>query len=61
MCVCVFFFPFCLLFRDAAFSEYIFVPFPLSVCMDYRVRRTFFPSTFLPCDHGLDFLHQLIM
>ena len=27
--------------------------------MDYRVRRTFFPSecVFLPCDHGLDFLY----
>ena len=34
------------------------VPFPLSLCMDYRVRRTFFLSgwcVFLPCDHGLDF------
>ena len=29
---------------DVAFSEYFFVPFPLSLCMDYRVRRTFFPS-----------------
>ena len=43
-----FFFFFCL-FGDVAFSEYfLFVPFPLSLCsinsMDYRVRRTFFPS-----------------
>ena len=26
------------------FSRVFFVPFPLSLCMDYRVRRTFFPS-----------------
>ena len=29
---------------DFAFSEFFFVPFPLSLCMDYRVYRTFFPS-----------------
>ena len=35
-------FLFLFLFGDVAFSEY-FVPFPLSLCMDNRVR-TFFPS-----------------
>ena len=38
-----FFSPFCL-FGDVVFSEYFFVSFPLSLCMDYRVRYTFFPS-----------------
>ena len=27
-----------------SFFRVFFVPFPLSLCMDYRVRRTFFPS-----------------
>ena len=26
------------------FPSIFFVPIPLSLCMDYRVRRTFFPS-----------------
>ena len=34
---------------------------PFYLCL-WRVRRTFSSSRwcFLPCDHGLDFLHQLI-
>ena len=38
----------CCLFGDVAFSEYFFVSFPFPLCtvycMDYRARRTFFPS-----------------
>ena len=43
-----------------------FLPFPLFLCMDYRVllpsyvlsfRRVFF----LPCDHGLFFLHHQLI
>ena len=29
---------------DVAAFRVFFVPFPLYLCMDYRVRRTFFPS-----------------
>ena len=61
------FFLFCFcLFGDVAFSEYFFVPFPLSLCMESRsyvlsFRMVFKErSVFLPCDHGLDFLHQLM-
>ena len=60
----VFLFSFLFIWR-CRFFRVFFVPlFPLSLCMDYRVRRTFFPSGwcfFLPCNHGLDFLHQLIL
>ena len=40
----------------------VFVPFPLSLCMESKyVVRSFFPNgVFLPCDHELDFLHQLM-
>ena len=31
-------------YLEMSFFPSIFVPFPLSLCMDYRVRRTFFPS-----------------
>ena len=54
-----FFFSFCL-FGDVAFSEYFLYHCRFRfVC---RVRRTFFPSGWclLPCDHGLDFWHQLM-
>ena len=45
------FFPFCL-FGDVAFSEYFFVPFPLSYVLSFRM--VFFRVFYL-CDHGLDF------
>ena len=38
------FFSFFCLFGMSLFPSTFFVPFPLSLCMDYRVRRTFFPS-----------------
>ena len=39
----LFLFSFCL-FGDVAFFRVFFVQFPLYLCMDYRVGRTFFPS-----------------
>ena len=62
-CFCCCFFRFVYLEIDVAFSEYFFVPFPLSLCIEskYVVRSFLLNSVFLPCDHGLDFLHQLIM
>ena len=52
---CFFFF-----FGDVAFSEYFFVSFPLSLCIEYVVRSFLPNAVFLPCDRGLDFLHQFM-
>ena len=53
-----FLFPFCF-FGDVAFSEYFFVPLPFSLCMESTSYGFFLPDgVFLPCDIGLDFLHQ---
>ena len=54
--VCVLF---CFLFLEiiCRFLRVFFVPFPLSLCMENRVRRTFPPSgwCFSTCGHVLDF------
>ena len=45
------------------FFRVLFVPFPLSLGEYVIVIRSFLPTAngvFLPCDHGLDFLHQLM-
>ena len=41
----------------------IFVPLPYSLCMEstwYLVRFFLPDGVLLPCDDGLDFLHQLM-
>ena len=39
----------------------IFVPLPFSLYYgEYVVRLPLPDGGFLPCDHGLDFLHQLL-
>ena len=50
------------LFGDVAFSEYLLYHFRfLFVWTIEYVVRSFLPNgLFLPCDHGLDFLHQLM-
>ena len=56
------FFSFCL-FGDVAFFRVFFVQFPLSLRMENTITvvRSFLPvGIFLPCDHGLDFRHQLM-
>ena len=53
-------FSFCV-FRDAAFSEYFCTIVVLFLYGEYVVRSFLPDDVFLPCDHGLDFLHQLIM
>ena len=44
---------------DVAFSEYVFVPLPLSLCMESTSYVLSFRKwcffVFVPCDHGLDF------
>ena len=47
-------------FGDVSFSEYFFVPFPLSLYGEYVVHYFLRIVFFLPCDHGLYFLHQLM-
>ena len=46
-------------FGDVVFSEYFFVPFPLSLCMEstsYVLSFQLPDGVFLPCDHDeLDF------
>ena len=57
-----FFFSFCL-FGDVAFSEFIFIFCTIAAFSLYGeyVVRSFLPNgVSLPCDHGLDFLHQLM-
>ena len=53
-----FFFPF--VYLEVSLFPSTFVPLPLSLL--WRVRRTFsLPGgVFLPCNHGLDFLNQLL-
>ena len=49
------------LFGDVVFSEYFCTTTVFSLSGEY-VARFFLPDGgFLPCDHGLDFLYQLIM
>ena len=53
--------PHCIFIRRYRFFRVFFVPFPLSLCMKSTwyvlpFRMVFF----LPCDHGLDFWHQLM-
>ena len=47
---------------DVAFSEYFCTV--TAFLFVWKVRRTFFPPgccfSTVPCDHGLDFLHQLM-
>ena len=53
-----FLFPFFCLFGDIAFSEYfshVLRSESTSYVLSFRMLF------FVPCDHGLDFLHQLIM
>ena len=58
--VSFFLFSFCLLFGDVVFSEYFCTISAFSLYGEYVVR-TFLPNgVFLPCDHGLDFLHQFM-
>ena len=52
-----FLFSFCL-FGDVAFSEYLISAF--SLYGEYVVRSFLPNGVFLPCDHGLDFLHQFM-
>ena len=33
------------------------MPWPFSLCIEYVVRSFLPDGVFLPCDHGLDFLH----
>ena len=56
------FFPFFLfIWRCRFFGVFFFVPSPLSLCMESTSYVLFFRTVFfLPCDHGLDFLHQLM-
>ena len=57
------FIPFVYLEDDVAFFRVFFVPLPLSLLCMYGeyVVRSFLPNgVFLPCDHGLDFGHQLM-
>ena len=47
--------------KDVAFSEYFFVPFPLSLYMESTLYVLSFRMVFfLPCDHGLDFSISLL-
>ena len=55
---CFFFFPF-VLFGDVAFSEFCTVAV-FSLYREYVVRFPLPGGVFLPCDHWLDFLHQLM-
>ena len=50
-------FPF---FGDVAFSEYFCTITVLCLYGEYVVRFFLPGGVFLPCDHGLDFLHQLM-
>ena len=55
------FFPFVYLEMMSVFPS-SFVPFPLSFCMESTSVRFSLPNgVYLPCDHGLDFLHQRSM
>ena len=51
---------FCL-FGDVAFSELFCTFAAFSLYGEYVVRFPLPNGVFLPCDHGLDFLHQLIL
>ena len=54
----VIFFSFCL-FGDVAFSEYFFCTISaFFLYVEYDVRSFLPNDVFLPCDHGLDVLHQ---
>ena len=45
---------------DVAFSEYLLYHFTVfSLYGEYVVRFPLPDGIFLPCDHGLDYLHQL--
>ena len=56
----VFFFLFLLIWRCRFFRVFL-VPLLLSLCIGEYVVRCFLPNVvFLSCDHGLDFLHQLM-
>ena len=55
-----FFFLFCF-FRDVAFSECFCTITVFSLYGEYAVRFFLPDGAFLPCNHGLDFLDQLIM
>ena len=56
-----FFFSFCL-FGDVAILEYFLYHFRFRFVwtIDYVVRSFLSNGAFLPCDHGLDFLYQLM-
>ena len=45
------------IFWRCRFFRVFFVPLPFSLCMEYVVRSFLPDGVFLPCDHGLDFLH----
>ena len=47
-------------FGDVAFSEYFFSISAFSLYGEYVVRSFLPNGVFLRCDHGLDFLHQLM-
>ena len=54
------FFPFVYL-EMSLFPSIFCTIFTFSLYGEYVVRSFLPNSIFLPCDHGLDFLHQLIM
>ena len=49
------------LFGDVAFSEYFCTITIFSLYGEYVVRFFLPGGVFLPCDHGLDLLHHLIL
>ena len=50
----------CCFFGDIAFSEYFCTITVFSLYGEYVVRFSLQGDIFLPCDHGLDFWHQLM-
>ena len=57
-----FFLSFFVYLEISLFPSIFLVSFPLSLCMESTSYVLSFRMVFfLPCDHGLDFLHQFIM
>ena len=57
---CYFFFCEMSLFPSISLYHFRFFQVFLCTRVEYVVVRSFLPNAFLHCDHGLDFLHQLI-
>ena len=59
-CMCLFCFLFiCCFLGDVAFPEY-YVALSFPPCMESTLNVFFPDDIFLPCDHELGFLHQLM-